>query len=105
MLRTDFLPYLIVMAGVTYLLRMVPMVLLKQKIKNRFLLSFLHYIPVAVLSAMIVPAVFYASDSLISAAVGFIVAVLFAYFEKSLVQVAALSCAAVFVTELAMKLF
>lgn len=104
MLSPNFLLCLIVMAGVTYLLRMVPIVFLRQKIKNRFLLSFLHYIPVAVLSVMIFPAVLYASDNIISATVGFLVAVVFAYFEKSLVQVAALSCASVFIAELLMKI-
>lgn len=58
MLRADFLPYLLIMAGVTYLLRMVPLVFLRSKIKNRFVISFLHYIPVAVLSVMVVPASF-----------------------------------------------
>ena len=104
MLRADFLPYLLIMAGVTYLLRMVSLVFLRSKIKNRFVISFLHYIPVAVLSVMVVPAVFYASGSLLSAVIGFAVAVVFSYFEKSLVQVACLSCAAVFVTELLINL-
>ena len=53
---------------------------------------------------MIVPAVFYASESLVSAVIGFAVAVVFSYLEKSLVQVACLSCAAVFLTELLLKL-
>ena len=83
MLRADFLPYLLIMAGVTYLLRMVPLVFLRSKIKNRFVISFLHYIPVAVLSVMVVPAVFYASGSLLSAVIGFAVAVVFSYFEKA----------------------
>ena len=104
MLKSDFLPYLLVMAGVTYLLRMVPLVFLRSRIKNSFVISFLHYIPVAVLSVMIVPAVFYASESLVSAVIGFAVAVVFSYLEKSLVQVAWLSCAAVFLTELLLKL-
>ena len=53
-----FLLYLLVMAGVTYLVRMIPMVLIKEKIKNKFILSFLHYIPYTVLSVMTVPACF-----------------------------------------------
>ena len=48
--------YLAVTAGVTYLVRMLPLVLIKGTIKNRFLLSFLHYIPYAVLTVMTVPA-------------------------------------------------
>ena len=75
MISGKFLLYLLCMAGVTYLVRMVPLVLCKKKIKNRFLLSFLYYVPIAVLSAMTVPAIFFATDHLLSAAVGFVVAV------------------------------
>jgi branched-subunit amino acid transport protein len=99
-----FLVYLAVMAGVTYLIRMIPMVLIKEKIKNKFVLSFLHYIPYTVLSAMTVPACFYATGNMVSAAVGFVVAVISAFLERSLLQVAILSCAGVLVTELVMNL-
>ena len=102
-IRPEFALYLLVMAGVTYLIRMLPMVLLREKIKNRFILSFLHYIPSAVLSAMVVPAIVYASGNITSAIIGFGVAVVAAFFEKSLVTVASLSCVSVFITELVMK--
>lgn len=98
--NSKFFIYLLVMAGVTYLVRMIPLALIKKKIKNRFILSFLHYIPYAVLSVMTVPACFYATDSPVTAAVGFIIAVIAAFFERSLIQVAALSCAGVLITEL-----
>ena len=101
--NSRFFVYLLVMAGVTYLVRAIPMVLIKEKIKNRFVLSFLHYIPYTVLSAMTVFAIFYATDSPVTAAVGFAVAIIAALFERSLVQVAALSCLGVLVTELVMK--
>ena len=91
--------YLLVMAGITYLIRMLPIVLIKRRIKNRYLLSFLYYIPYAVLSVMTIPAIFYSTSSKISAIVGFVVAVGLSYFEKSLLTVAAFSCAAVFVVE------
>ena len=97
-----FLLYLLVMAGVTYLVRMIPMALIKEKIKNKFILSFLHYIPYTVLSVMTVPACFYATDSPITAAVGFIVAIIAAFFERSLIQVAVLSCLGVLATEIFM---
>lgn len=99
----NFWIYLLVTAGVTYLVRMLPLVLVKGKIKNRFVLSFLHYIPYAVLTVMTVPAVFYATGSVISAAVGFAVALLLAYLGRSLLQVAASSCAAVLVMELILR--
>lgn len=104
-MQNNFFVYLLVMAGVTYLVRMLPLVLVKKQIKNRFILSFLHYIPYAVLSVMTVPAIFYATGSIYSAAVGFAVALVLAYFEKSLTTVAVCSCIGVLVTELLMRYF
>lgn len=98
--NTKFLIYLVAMAGVTYLVRMIPLVLVNKPIKNKYILSFLYYVPYTVLSVMTVPAVFYATDSYISAIIGFAVAVVAALFKRSLVQVAVLSCVTVFVTEL-----
>lgn len=92
--------YLAVMAGVTYLVRMLPLVLVRGRIKNRFMLSFLHYLPAAVLSVMTIPAIFYATGSTLSAVVGFAVALLLGWREKSLVTVAALASAAVLIAEL-----
>lgn len=100
----SFFLYLIAMAGVTYLIRMLPLVLVKKKIKNRFILSFLHYMPFAVLSVMTVPAIFYASEHILSAVVGFVAAIVFAYRNGSLVQVAVVSCGAVFITECVLSL-
>ncbi len=99
-----FAVYLLVMAGVTYLVRMLPLVLVKGKIENRFICSFLYYIPYAVLSVMTVPAVFFATSSPISAIAGFAVALVLAYFERPLLTVALSSCGAVFVVELIMML-
>ncbi|MBE6766204.1 MAG: AzlD domain-containing protein [Ruminococcaceae bacterium] len=105
MISEGFLAYLLVIAGTTYLVRMIPLVLCKKKIENRFVLSFLHYVPIAVLSAMTIPAIFYATDSIYTAAVGFISAVVLAYFSQSLVTVAAVSCLSVLAVELILKLF
>lgn len=98
-----FAVYLTVMAGVTYLVRMLPLVLVKNEIKNKFILSFLHYIPYAVLGVMTVPAIFYSTSLLLSASIGCAVAVVAAYFERSLLTVAVLSCTAVLITELVVK--
>lgn len=95
-----FIIYLLVTAGVTYLVRALPLVLVKGKIRNRFVLSFLHYIPYAVLSVMTIPAIFYATGEYISAIAGFAVAVLLAWREKSLVQVAAAACGTVLAVQL-----
>lgn len=80
--------YVIVMAGVTYLIRMLPFTFFRKKITSRFWLSFLHYIPYAVLSAMTMPAIFYSTGSMPTAAAGTIAALLMAYFELPLIVVA-----------------
>ena len=100
MIRPGFFLYLLVMAGVTYLVRMIPLVLVKGKIKNRFILSFLHYMPFAVLSVMTVPTMFFATGSLIAGIVGFIVALVSSYFNRSLITVALLTCLAAYLTQL-----
>ncbi len=99
----NFFVYLLVIAGVTYLVRMLPMVLVKKKITNTFIRSFLYYVPYAVLGVMTVPAIFYSTSYFVSAIVGFVVACVLAYFEKSLLTVAASACGAVLVCELVIK--
>lgn len=93
-----------VMALVTYLIRMLPLAAFRKKIKSKFVMNFLYYVPYAVLSAMTIPAVFYSSNGIISAAAGFVVAVVLAFFERGLLTVAVCACGGVFVTELLMKL-
>jgi branched-subunit amino acid transport protein len=94
-----FIPYLIVMAGVTYLVRVIPFLLVNKKIENRFINSFLYYIPYTVLAAMTFPAILYATGSLVSAAVGLLTAIVIAYRWRSLIVVASGACLAVFVVE------
>ena len=91
------------MAGVTYLVRMIPLVFFRKKIESRFIRSFLYYIPYAVLSVMTVPAIFYSTGSLWSAVAGTAVAILLAYFGRSLITVAAGSAVTVLVAELVIK--
>ena len=90
---------LLVMAGVTYLIRCSPFVLVK-KIENRFLNSFSYYIPYTVLAAMTFPAILYGTNHMISAIAGLAVAVFIAYKGKGLLIVAVGACSAVFVAEL-----
>jgi branched-subunit amino acid transport protein len=96
----NFFVYLIATAGTTYLVRMLPLVLMKGKIRSRFLLSFLHYIPYAVLSVMTIPAIFSATGDIRTAAAGFVTAMILAWRGKSLLTVAAAACAAVLAAEL-----
>ncbi|MEF9972807.1 MAG: AzlD domain-containing protein [Clostridia bacterium] len=94
-----FWPYLVVMAGVTYLTRMAPLVLFRKKIKNKFIKSFLCYVPYAVLTAMTVPGILYATGSMITAAAGLAVAIGLSWREKSLFVVAISAAGAVFLTQ------
>ena len=89
-----------VMAGVTYLIRMLPMVIFRKKIENIYVRSFLAYVPYAVLSAMTFPDIFSATGSTLSAAIGTAAAVALAFFGKSLLTVALGASAAVFLVSL-----
>lgn len=94
-----FFIYLLIMAGSTYLIRAVPFIAMKKKIENPYIKSFLSYIPYAVLTAMTLPACLYATDYIISAAIGIAVAIFFALKNKGLTIVAIAACAAVFISE------
>lgn len=86
--------YIAVMAGVTYLIRMLPFTLFRRKIESRFIRSFLYYIPYAVLSAMTIPAIFYATGNVVTSVIGAVVAVVLAYLRLPLIVVALAASAA-----------
>lgn len=90
---------ILVMAVTTYLIRLLPLLLIRGRIRSRFLRSFLHYVPVACLTAMTFPAILYATDHMISGVVGLAVAVLLSLKNKSLVTVAVAACISVFLME------
>lgn len=92
--------YILVMAVTTYLVRAIPLVLMKKPIQNRFLQSFLHYVPTACLTAMTFPAILYATDHILSGAVGLAIGIVLALKKKSLIVVAVASCVAVFLMDL-----
>lgn len=89
----------VIMAGVTYLLRMLPVTIFRKKIENRFVRSFLAYVPYAVLAAMTIPDIFFATASLVSAALGLAAAILLSYKGKSLLTVALGAVAVVFLAQ------
>lgn len=95
--------YVLVMAVTTYLIRALPLTLLKKPIRSRFLRSFLHYVPTACLTAMTFPAILTATDHVVSGAAGLIVGVLLALKNKSLIVVAVASCAATFLVDQLMR--
>ena len=92
--------YTFVMAAVTYLIRMLPFVVFRKPIKNRFVKSFLYYVPYAVLGAMTFPAIFYSTGDIFSASLGLVVAVVLAFFNQSMVTVALGACAAAYILSL-----
>ncbi len=92
--------YIMVMALVTYLIRCLPLTLIRKEIKSPFIKSFLVYVPYATLAAMTFPAILTATNSVYSALAGFAAALILAFMRKSLILVAAGASAAVFIFEL-----
>lgn len=103
-MKPNIYVYVLVMAGVTYLIRMLPLVLFKKEITSPFVKSFLYYVPYACLAAMTFPAILTATaGGILSGVVGLVVALIVAYKEKSLLTVALFACAAVFIAERIME--
>lgn len=96
-MTVEFLIYLAVMFGVTYLIRVLPLLLIKKKIKNVFVCSFLTYIPYTVLGAMTFPAIFHIAENPICGIVSAAVGCVLAFFGRGLCTVAAGAAAAAYV--------
>ena len=92
--------YIAIMAGVSYLIRVLPMTLLRRPIESRFLQSFLYYVPYATLAVMTFPAILDATQSPLAGAAAFVVGIAAAYLGAGLLPVAVVCCLTVFVTEL-----
>lgn len=92
--------YILVMAGVTYLIRVLPLTLIRKEIKNTYIRSFLYYVPYVTLSVMTFPAILTATGSVWSAVTALVIAIFLAYKGKSLFIVSLAACTAVFLTEL-----
>ena len=92
--------YILVMAGVTYLIRVLPLTLIRKEIKNTYNRSFLYYVPYVTLSVMTFPAILTATASVWSAVTALVIAIFLAYKGKSLFIVSLAACTAVFLTEL-----
>lgn len=102
-MRHNVYIYIFVMAAVTFLIRVIPLTLIRRKIKNKTLRSFLYYVPYVTLAVMTFPAIIDSTSSLWSGIAAFVVGILLAYFGVSLFGVAVCSCVAVFVIELFIK--
>lgn len=91
--------YIAVMAVVTYLIRVLPLTLIRREIKNRTIRSFLYYMPYVTLAVMTFPAILYATATPISALAGLAAAAVLAWQGRSLFSVAGAACIAVFTLE------
>lgn len=98
--QTNIYLYIFVMAAATYLVRMLPLTLLRRQVTNPVLRSFLYYVPYVTLAVMTFPAILGATKSLWSALAGFAAASLLALKGKGLLPVAAGACAVVFLAEI-----
>ena len=103
-MNTQVLLYIAVMALVTYLIRALPLTLIRRPIRNRFVYSFLHYVPYVTLTVMTIPGILTSTGSVLSAAFGLAAALVLAYKHCSLFQVALGAGAAVLAVELIQSL-
>jgi branched-subunit amino acid transport protein len=95
--------YIFIMAAVIYLIRLLPLTLIRKRITNKTLRSFLFYVPYVTLAVMTFPAIIEATNSIWSGIAALISGVLLAYFGIGLFGVAVCSCAVVFVVEAIMR--
>lgn len=92
--------YIAVMAGVTFLIRILPLTLIRRRIESRFLQSFLYYVPYVTISVMTFPAIVHATNSPVAGAAALVAGIVCAWFGAGMFQVAVGCCALVFVLEL-----
>lgn len=92
--------YLAIMAGVTYAIRVLPLTLIRRQIRNRFLQSFLYYVPYVTLAVMTFPAIMNATQSPVAGAAALIVGIVAAWLGAGLFPVSVLCCLVVFLLEL-----
>jgi len=91
--------YILIMAGVSFLIRALPMTLFRKQIKSRFIQSFLYYVPYVTLSVMTFPAIVNATQSPVSGVAALVVGILAAWFGADLFKTAVVCCGAVFLLE------
>lgn len=94
--------YILVMAGITYLVRLLPLTFIQKEIKNRTIQSFLYYVPYVTLAVMTFPAILTATSNQWSGILALVTAIVLAYRGCSLFQVSITSCIVVFIVELFM---
>lgn len=98
-MKNNIYLYLLVMTVVTYLIRVLPLTLIRKQIKNQFLKSFLYYVPYVTLAVMTFPAIIYATQSPISGILALVVGIVVAYTKENLFLVAVCCSLTVFISE------
>ena len=99
-MKLNIILAILLMAGITYLIRVLPLLLIRREIKNPIIRSFLHYVPYVTLSVMTFPAILYATNVIWSAVAALVVAVLLSLKGCKLPIVALGACMTVFLVEL-----
>ncbi len=92
--------YILIMAGVTFLIRVLPMTLIRRPIKNRFLRSFLYYVPYVTLAVMTVPAILEAAEAPLAGAAALAVGAVLAWLGAGLFPTAVACCLVVLLVEM-----
>ena len=92
--------YILITGVVSYIIRVLPLTLIRKPIENKYLQSFLYYVPYVTLAVMTFPAILTATANIWSAAIGFAIALILAWNRKSLICVSLFSCTGVFLVEL-----
>ena len=92
--------YIAIMGGITYAIRVLPLTLIRRQIKNRFLKSFLYYVPYVTLAVMTFPAIMEATQSPVAGVAALLAGMLAAWLGAGLFPVSVLCCAVVFILEL-----
>ena len=102
-MRGNIYIYIAVMALVTYLIRVLPLTLIRKQISNKFLKSFLYYVPYVTLAVMTFPAIINATQSVYSGILALVVGIAVAWFGFDLFKTAVSCCAVVLILELFIK--
>ena len=98
-MRNNVYIYILVLTAVTYLIRVLPLTLIRREIKNVFLRSFLHYVPYVTLAVMTFPSIVNATESPLAGVLVLLAGIIAAWFGAGLFPVSVLCCVVVFITE------
>jgi branched-subunit amino acid transport protein len=102
-MNKETLIYIFTAFFVTYLIRVLPLTLIRKPIKNKFIKSFLYYVPYVTLAVMTFPAIYQATESTLAGIIALVAGIIASYFGLGLLPVASICCIIVFICELFLK--